>query len=77
MSTDSLKRFTGNVHLIKTIIQIYIYRGGGEVGYSVGPTGGRLGVRIKAATDLSRETGSDSSTAKRSALGVSATGPRR
>ena len=39
---------------------------------------GRFGVRIPAATDLSRKkTGDDSSTAKRSAIGVSVTGLRR
>ena len=38
---------------------------------------GRLSVRIPAATDLSRKTDSDSSTAKRSAIGVSVMGPRR
>ena len=43
----------------------------------VRPASGRLGVRILAATDLSRKTGSDSSTAIRSAVGVSVTGPRR
>ena len=31
------------------------YRGGGAVGLSVAPTSGRLGVRIQAATDLSRK----------------------
>ena len=36
-----------------------------------------IGVRSPVATDLSRKTGSDSSTAKRSATGVSVTGPRR
>ena len=40
-----------------------------------------IGVRSPVATDLSRKkllkTGSDSSTSKRSALGVSVTGPRR
>ena len=38
---------------------------------------GRVGVRIPAATDLSRKRGSDSSTAKRSAAGVRVTGLRR
>ena len=42
-----------------------------------GPASGRLGVHIPAATDLNRKTGSDSSTAKRSAIGVSVTGPRK
>ena len=36
-----------------------------------------LGVRIPAATALIVKTDSDSSTAKRSAIGVSVTGPRR
>ena len=31
------------------------HRGGGAVSLSVGPTSGRLGVRIPAATDLSRK----------------------
>ena len=34
---------------------------------------GRLGVRIPAATDLSRKTGGDSSTAKRMTIGASVT----
>ena len=34
-------------------------------------------IHMLAATDLSCKTGSDSSTAKRSAIGVSVTGPRR
>ena len=42
---------------------------------SVGPASGRLGVRIPAATVVI--TGTDSSTAKRLAIGVSVTGPRR
>mgnify|MGYP003691764763 CR=1 FL=1 len=37
----------------------------------------RLGVRIPAATDQSYKNSSDSSTAKRSGIGVSVTGPRR
>ena len=49
----------------------------GTVEYSVGLASGRLGVRIPTATDLSRKKGSDSSTAKRSAIGVSVTSPRR
>ena len=36
-----------------------------------------LGVRIPATTDLVVKSGSDSSTAKRSAVGVSVTGPQR
>ena len=44
---------------------------------SVRPASGRLGVRIPAATDLSRKKGSDSSTATRSAISVSVTGPQR
>ena len=52
-------------------------RGGGAVGNSVRPASGRLAVRIPAATDLSRKKRSDSFTAKRMALGVSVTGPRR
>ena len=54
-----------------------IDRGGGEVGKSVGPAGGNLGARIPSATDQSRKTDRDSSTAKPSAMGVSVTGPRR
>ena len=50
-------------------------RGVGAVGSRVGPASGMLGVRI--ATDLSRKNSSDSSTAKRLAIGVSVTGPRR
>ena len=41
------------------------------------PQSGRLSVRIRAATDLSRKTGSDSSTTKRSSIDVSVTSPRR
>ena len=54
-------------------------RGGGAMGWSVrlASAEGRLGVRIPAATDLNAQTGSDSSIAKRSAIGVSVTGPRR
>ena len=53
-------------------------RGGGAVGKSVDPASGRLVVRIPAATDLSRKkTGTDSSTAKHSAIGVSVPGPGR
>ena len=37
---------------------------------------GGLGIRVPAASDLSRKKGSDCSTAKRSAIGVSVTGPR-
>ena len=40
-----------------------------------GPENRRLGVRIQAATDL--KTSNDSSTAKRSAIGVSVTDSRR
>ena len=36
-----------------------------------------IGVRFPVATDLSRKTGNDSSIVKRSATGVSVTGPRR
>ena len=32
-----------------------VYRGGGAVGYSVGPASERLSVRISAATDPSRK----------------------
>ena len=49
--------------------------GGGAVGWSVRLACGRLGVRISAATVV--KTGSDSSTAKCSATGVSVTRPRR
>ena len=41
----------------------------------VGPESGMLGVKIPAATDLSRKKGMDISAAKRSAIGVSDTGP--
>ena len=47
------------------------------MGNSVRPGSGKLGVRIQTATDLSQKTGSGSSTAKRTAIGVSVTGPRR
>ena len=50
-------------------------RGGVEVDRS--PRMREIGVRFPVATDLSRKTGSDSSTAKRLATGVSVTGPRR
>ena len=36
-----------------------------------------IGLRFSVATDLSKKTGSESSTAKRSAKGVIVTGPRR
>ena len=49
-----------------------LYRGGGSVSKSVRPAIGKLGVRIPAV-----KTGNDSSAAKRSAMGVSVTGPRR
>ena len=39
---------------------------------TVGPASGRLGVRIPAATDLIVKTGSNRSTAKRSAIDASA-----
>ena len=39
--------------------------------WSVHPESRRLGARIPAAIDLSHLTGGDSSTAKRSAIGVS------
>ena len=56
---------------------MYDHRGG-AVGSSVRLASGRLGVRNPALTDLSDiKTGSDSSTAKRSALGVRVTGPRK
>ena len=38
---------------------------------------GRLGIRITAVTDLSRKTDNEGSTAKRLAIGASATGPRK
>ena len=51
---------------------------GGAVGKSVRLASGRLGVRNPALTDLSDiKAGSDSSTAKHSAIGVSVMGPRR
>ena len=63
------------------ISTIYIRKvtnhGSGAVGWSIGPASGRLGVRIPAAKTLVVKTGSDSSTAKRSAIGASFTGPRR
>ena len=49
---------------------------GGAVGKSVDPASGRLNGRIPAAADVVK-TGSDSSAAKRSTIGVSVTGPRR
>ena len=49
------------------------HRGGGAGAYGIRPASRKLGVRIPAAT----ETHSDSSTAKRSALDASVTGPRR
>ena len=52
-------------------------RYGGAVCLSVRLACGSLGVRIPAATVLSRKTDSDSSTAKCSATAVSVTGPRR
>ena len=58
-------------------IKMYDHRGG-AVGSSVRLASGRLGVRNPALTDLSDiKTGSDSSTAKRSALGVRVTGPQK
>ena len=50
-------------------------RGGGAVGKSIRPESRRLGVRILAATDLSHKNSIDSSTAKRSTIGVNVTGP--
>ena len=47
------------------------------MGNSVRPGSGKLGVRISTATDLSQKTGSGSSTAKRTAIGVNVTGPRK
>ena len=52
-------------------------RGSDTVGLSVRPVRGRLGVRIPAVTKKVVNTCSDSSTAKRLALSVSVTGPRR
>ena len=51
--------------------------GSGAVGQSAGLANGSLGVRIPAAKDVSRKTGSDRSTAKRSAIGASVTVSRR
>ena len=45
-----------------------IDRGGGAVGKSVCLAGGRIGVRIQAATDLVVKLDCDSSIAKRSAI---------
>ena len=53
------------------------FKTNGAMGRSVRSLSGRLVVRIQSVTDLSRKTGSDSSSAKRSALGVSVTGPRK
>ena len=53
-----------------------IVRRGWAVGKSVRFASGRVGVRIPATTDPICKD-SDSSTAKRSAIGVSVTGPRR
>ena len=54
---------------------------GGHVCGAVGSRGrlasGNLGVRIPAATDLSRKTGSVSPTAKHSGICVSVTGTQR
>ena len=50
-------------------------RGGVEIERS--PRVREIGVRSLVATDPSRKNGSDTSTAKRSATGVSVTGPRR
>ena len=63
---------------LHTIVKHKMYgRSSSAVGWSVRPASGRLGVRIPAATDLRRKKGSDSSTAKRSAIVLSVTGPRR
>ena len=45
-------------------------RGYGAVGKSFGPASRRLVVRISAATDVCRKNVSDSTTAKRLAIGV-------
>ena len=58
-----------HVSLIKTN-ELHSNRGGGAVGYRVGLANGKMGNRIV-------KTSSDSSTAKRSSIGVSVTGPRR
>ena len=47
------------------------------VGQSVHLASGRQDVRIPDTTDLIVKTSSDSFTAKRSAIGVSVTGPQR
>ena len=45
------------LHLHKNFFETGLldYRGDGAVGQSVGPASGRLGIRIQAATDLSRK----------------------
>ena len=65
-----------NVDLSK-VLNYLQNRGDGAVSLSVCPASGRLGVRIPAAADLCRKTSSDSSAAKRSAIGMSVRGPRR
>ena len=52
------------------------YRGSCAVGWCVCLACGRLSVPTPAATQVLK-TGSDNSTAKRSAIGVSVTGPPR
>ena len=47
------------------------------MGWNVCPASGKFGVRIPAATELSRKKGSESSTVKRSLIDVSVTGHRR
>ena len=74
--SNNLKNENSRRHWL--IISIINCRGGGAVSKSVPPTSGRLGVRIQAATDLSRKTkDSESSTAKCSAISVSVTGHQR
>ena len=74
------KKIPNHIHVQVSYITfttcIHVDCRGGAVGQIVRLACGRFGVRIPAATDLSRKTGSDSSTAKRSGTGVSVTGSR-
>ena len=56
-------------------IYIETDRLGGAVGLSL--VCRKLGVQIPVATDMGSKTGNDSSTAKRSAIGVSVKGPQK
>ena len=70
---------THSLQTIKTLRMVVNYKytcqGGGTVGYNVRPARGLLDVRNPVATDLYVKAGRDNSTAKRSALDVSVTGP--